>query len=71
MPETEPKITVQAKQHLQIHTCVENLIKHLKWSNKELLAKNISQRHCNISERDLNTVKLLKYARDRESSEYE
>ena len=41
MPETEPRITAQAKQHLKIHRCIENPAKHLKWSKKELLAKII------------------------------
>ena len=35
MPKTEPKITVQAMQHLQIHRRIENPAKHLKWSKKD------------------------------------
>ena len=41
MPETEHEITVQAKQHLQIHRRIKNPIKHLKLSKKELPAKII------------------------------
>ena len=39
MPETESKITVQTKQHLQIHRHIQNPAKHLKWSKKERLTK--------------------------------
>ena len=39
MPEAEPKITVQAKQHLQMHKHVQNPAKDLKLSKKERLAK--------------------------------
>ena len=46
MPETEPKITVQAKQHLQIHRHIENYAKHLKWSKKELFAKAFVAWNC-------------------------
>ena len=41
MPETEPKITVHAKYHLQIYRYIQNPTKHLKWSQKERLAKII------------------------------
>ena len=41
MPETERKVTVQAKWQLYIHRRIENSAKHLKWSNKELPAKII------------------------------
>ena len=35
MPEAEPKATVQAKKHLQIHRRIQNPSKHLKWSKQE------------------------------------
>ena len=41
MPETEPKITVQAKWHLQIHRRIQNPAKHLKWCKKDRPAKTI------------------------------
>ena len=41
MPETEPKITVQAKWCLQIHRKIQNPGKHQKWSKKERPAKII------------------------------
>ena len=62
MPETEPKVNVQAKQHLQMHWCIQNFAKHLEWSKKECFAKiiiawNYFQKMC-----DLNTVELLNIA---------
>ena len=39
MPEVEPKITAQAKLHLQIHRHIYNPVKNLKWSKKERPAK--------------------------------
>ena len=41
MPETEPKINVHAKQHLQIQRRIENPAKHPKWPEKKLLAITI------------------------------
>ena len=63
MPETEPKITVQAKQRLQIHMCIQNFAKHLKWFQEErpaniIIVWNFFQKFYNISDRDLNTVEL-------------
>ena len=47
--------------------CIENPVKHLKWSKKELLAKivawNYFQRHSNMSDRDLNPAKFLNVSR--------
>ena len=46
MPETEFKVTAQAKQHLQIYRCIYHPVKHLKWTKKELFAKiNIAWKH--------------------------
>ena len=39
--EAEPKITVQAKQHLRIHGRIQDPAKHLKWSKKQRIAKII------------------------------
>ena len=39
MPETEPKITAQAKQHLQIHRRIQYDAKRLKLSKNDLLEK--------------------------------
>ena len=41
IPETKPKKTVQAKQYFQIHGCIWNPAKHLKWSKAERPAKII------------------------------
>ena len=41
MTETEPKITVQDKWHLQTHRRISNFEKHQKWSNKERSAEMI------------------------------
>ena len=62
--ESEPKTTVQAKEHLKIHRHIYNSAKHLKCPKKErpaklILAWNYFQRVYNMSDRNLNTVELL------------
>ena len=46
---------------------LQNAAKHLKWSRKEPLAKNnydleLLDRHYNLLDRDVNTVKLFEYS---------
>ena len=59
IPETEPKITLEVTQYLQIHKGIQYAVKHLKRSRKECLAKNnYSERHYNLFDRDVNAVEL-------------
>ena len=59
MSEIGPKITLQVTLYLQIHTGIQNPVKHLKWSRKKRLGKN----NCGLKQfpkdRDINTVTLL------------
>ena len=64
MPEADPKITAQAKQHLKIYKSMQNPNKHLKWSKNECLAKgdqprSISERYQKIFDRDVSNVELM------------